>query len=354
MVDLTPHDRLHSIDALRGFSMILVVLGHVLLFMDLGVMNTPVSAVMTTFRMPLFFFVSGFFAFKPMHKWTSEVTINIVRRKACAQILCTFVFYTIYQICMRRDIFAWAEYGFRGYWFTIVLFQMFIWFLLFTGVARLFKREWVVTFLAISFAVSCAVCRESFDLMEARYMKIFSTQLFAQYFQYFAAGILARKYLHSFNRLLNNNGFRTISIVAYMLLLVLTLSPLHHAMNSFHRYLIIRNVAPYFGLLTLLIYFTSRSDYFSSKKTIPTTMCNIGRRTLDIYMLHYFFLPHLPIVAQYMGGSDMTSVQLIVAGAVCAVVVCLCMLISNVLRSSDILTEWLFGMRPTTKSVSNT
>lgn len=55
---------MYEFDALRGFSMVLVVMGHVLLSMNLGGYDTLLSSALLTFRMPLFFFVSGFFAYR--------------------------------------------------------------------------------------------------------------------------------------------------------------------------------------------------------------------------------------------------------------------------------------------------
>ena len=59
-----PKKRIGWIDALRGFTMILVVFSHVELFTF--ELDPPlfVNEVFISFRMPLFFFISGFIGYK--------------------------------------------------------------------------------------------------------------------------------------------------------------------------------------------------------------------------------------------------------------------------------------------------
>jgi len=89
--------RLQWIDAMRGFSMLIVVIGHVLLSMGIGGYDSFLSSVLLTFRMPLFFFVSGFFSFRAIEWWNRKRIGDILKRKFQAQILCTVVFLSVYQ-----------------------------------------------------------------------------------------------------------------------------------------------------------------------------------------------------------------------------------------------------------------
>ncbi len=91
-------DRMQWVDAMRGFSMIIVVLGHVLLSMGIGGYSSFLSSVLLTFRMPLFFFVSGFFSYRLINWWTRSRVFDILKRKVQAQVLCTIIFMSVYQI----------------------------------------------------------------------------------------------------------------------------------------------------------------------------------------------------------------------------------------------------------------
>ena len=123
--------RLRYFDALRGFSMIFVVFSHVVLF-SMGltdVKDSTVNWVIMTFRMPLFFFVSGFFAYRVCTKWTASLVGDVIKRKIQAQVIGTIVFCSLFLFCQGQGIFTWLHTGFQGYWFTITLFQMFLIFL---------------------------------------------------------------------------------------------------------------------------------------------------------------------------------------------------------------------------------
>ena len=72
----------------------------------------------------------------------------------------------------------------------------------------------------------------------------------------------------------------------------------------------------------------------------------VGRRTLDIYLLHYFLLPWgLGVVFPVFTESPMPVVELVCSFAVAVVVVSLCLLVSNIIRLSPFLAHWLFGVK---------
>lgn len=125
--------------------MILVVFGHVLLSMGFPTDSTILGSILLTFRMPLFFFVSGFFAFRVMDKWTIKLLKSILKRKIQAQIICTIVFYSLYQLCHSKTPLLFLTDGFSWFWFTIVLFQMFLIYMILAAVEKVLRKPIVVT-----------------------------------------------------------------------------------------------------------------------------------------------------------------------------------------------------------------
>lgn len=57
--------RYNQIDALKGFGMILVIIGH----MDLTLVGTSIGTFIYTFHMPLFFMISGYLSIKIYHSF---------------------------------------------------------------------------------------------------------------------------------------------------------------------------------------------------------------------------------------------------------------------------------------------
>lgn len=54
--------RLRVFDAMRGFSMLLVIMGHVMMLCGLEATDITLFGVIVTFNMPIFFLMSGYFA----------------------------------------------------------------------------------------------------------------------------------------------------------------------------------------------------------------------------------------------------------------------------------------------------
>jgi peptidoglycan/LPS O-acetylase OafA/YrhL len=102
-------------------------------------------------------------------------------------------------------------------------------------------------------------------------------------------------------------------------------------------------VVRYAGLLTVFIIFFSNEKYFSSEDRPCKWLRFIGRRTLDIYMLHVFLLPNLIYLNPYLTGKGMLLVQLVIALSAAIINIALCLCLSNMLRSSQFLSRWLFG-----------
>ena len=124
--------RMEWLDAMRGLTMILVVAYHVAQI-SFGVSERTSSSLpfLVLFRMPLFFFVSGFLAYKASFEWTVPNTLRLTWKKLKIQVLPALVFLCV-LIILRRPEF-WTPFMKAmhsptkgGYWFTWVLLQMFV------------------------------------------------------------------------------------------------------------------------------------------------------------------------------------------------------------------------------------
>ena len=72
----------------------------------------------------------------------------------------------------------------------------------------------------------------------------------------------------------------------------------------------------------------------------------VGTRTLDIYMLHYFFLPRfLMAYAPRLQAYDSRLLEFVVIMALSLVVLALCLITSFVIRLSPFLGHYLFGVK---------
>ena len=336
--------RIEWIDAMRGFSMIIVVLGHVLHGMGVGGYHSFLSSLLLTFRMPLFFFVSGYFSYRSIGWWNKTKLCDILKRKVQAQIICTIVFCTLFQYVMSYrfdDIYG-------GYWFTIVLFQMYIIYLAVSFWGRAIKRDLTVHVMLLLSVIAIGIMAK----------KPFSGFIWilccgdslCRYFQFFTVGIIAAKYKDVFFALLSKNSVITASILAWTVCMILWYSTWFQNFSSLCYSLVHDILVRYAGLITVVSVFYHHRDFFSGHSRCAFGAKYIGRRTLDIYMLHFFFLPNIGDMIPWIGRIDMISLQIIISVIFTVVILSLCLVISGILRESRTLSMWLFGMKPSKAS----
>ncbi|WP_297850700.1 acyltransferase [uncultured Akkermansia sp.] len=347
--------RLRYFDALRGFSMIFVVFSHVMV-LSMGltdVKDSMVNWVIMTFRMPLFFFVSGFFAYRVCTRWTASLVGDVIKRKIQAQIIGTIVFYSLFLFCHDQEVFYWLHGGFGAYWFTITLFQMFMIFLALSLLSRLFCSEHV---LDIGLLLVSSIYFLSFGMPAIKEFQasplgnILSCEHVITYFQFFALGIFCRKYWNKSAYLLTKNWLKTSSIVIFAACLIVIKS--NSYFQIFPPPILSKSVGilvRYAGLMVVVSFFFNKEKYFNEGHLTGSLLEYIGRRTLDIYLLHYFFLPNLKFLQPFLTTGNTVIIQLFIGITVSAAIITLCLLISNVLRSSNFLASWLFGVKPPPK-----
>ena len=336
--------RMQWVDAMRGFSMLIVVLGHVLLQMGIGGYDSFLSSVLLTFRMPLFFFVSGFFSYRAIKWWNRHKLLDILKRKFQAQILCTVIFCIIFQYAMTNGGSISFEHGFGGYWFTIVLFQMYIIYLLLSLISKGISRDIVIPSLiiiSIAFIGILVIYDRSSQIWE-----FLCWENLTKYMQFFSAGIICSKYRDRFFKLLENNTFITITIIGWIICMILWYNGgfqnKFSILYSFVHDIIVR----YFALFSVVICFFSKRNFFADASAYSKCLKFIGRRTLDIYMIHYFLLPNLSYLKDYLNTGNTLIIQILIGGGLTVAIVAVCLLISAILRKSATLEAWLFGVKP--------
>lgn len=346
-------ERINYIDSLRGLSMILVVLAHVFLFMSPHHWDgSPLAAILMSFRMPLFFFVSGFFAYRALDRWTGQVTGDIVVRKARAQLLCATVFFMLWQAIHHAPAFAFIEKGYDYFWFTIALFQMFMVYVGFVWLSKLLRRnivDWaLIALIVASLFGNFIVFRDGVGVTLSWHQVLV-------YWQYFAVGVLARRWWPFTQRMLDNDWFRAVVVVLFVGGCFLFYRDWYTAPHDLGEYLTQGVLHRYVGLFTVLIFFYQRAWYFDGNAAVARFLRFTGKRTLDIYMMHIFFIPHMSGLAWVTAiwAPDMAIVKLTIGLAIALAVTCVCLLCSQILRSSHFLAVWLFGVRRKPKTQKN-
>ena len=350
--------RIEFIDALRGFTMILVVLNHI---ETQGFVNEPsiIGRILMTFRMPLFFFISGYIAYKANKVWNLSNYILDCLKKIKVQLIPTLVFGLsfAYLIDKSNIITFFTDVHKLGYWFTLTLLSMFVIYytisIVFTKItnASIDNNKGLYAIVLIGL---CGVL----VIFDKLFLKIFPEQILlynalslsqvASYMPFFVCGIIASSYKQRFENIINNQYAITSVILMFIVITTSRILLLQYTGILTPKIeLCVKLAMGINGLLGIVIvykFFQSNQITFSQNNRLGRGLQYIGRRTLDIYVLHFFLIPDLSYLKEYMGSSS-TVVGLFTCLIVALMVVAVCLVISSVLRLSPILSQYLFGVK---------
>ena len=354
--------RLEWLDALRGFTMIMVVANHVLM-LGLGMTGKISSSIqfLVIFRMPLFFFVSGFLAYKTGLLWNWGTLGSLLGKKIRIQTIPTIVFFLFGAAILGKQfeptVMEWLKIPAKGgYWFTIVLLYMFVIYYLFCFFESWLQKKfpkvpsWLPIMLLFVIALCCyetCYLPKYFDWAQGHkgpsneFMNYSSFGHLFIYFPFFVYGNIVRRYWEQAQRVMDSKWFFPIIIV--IVIFAALDSQRWHTLRL--AWAIIPLTLARFMLLTIVfMYFRHYQQYFTKQTVIGASLQYIGRRTLDIYLIHYLFLPNLPTVGSFFNTYRHnfvldTSLSVFLA----LLVIGFSIITSNILRISPFFKKWLFG-----------
>ena len=327
--------------------MILVVICHVS-GICLGI-ESDISSFhlyLYEFRMPTFFFVSGFVLFKEDRKWNWNTVYQFICNKFRVQIITTIIFFFVYlhvnNISIIDGIYNDSKFG---YWFTYTLFIYFVsysfsqWFL-----HHLKLKSWQID--TLSFFLGLAIyflfqIRSIFNMLQINcdIVNILSMQHWGFFF-FFIIGTLIRKH---YNKVLVIIDLKYTMF--FLLSIYLGLNIFHNEMISNHL-ILFRFFTALSGVLIVFSFFYKNQEHFASDKLGGKCLQYIGRRTLDIYLIHNLILPkNLFYITSFLRVSPMPIIELTISLIISSLIISFCLALSKVLRLSPILAYLLFGIK---------
>ena len=338
------HGRILYIDAMRGFTMLLVVYHHVLLrcgYNDIFSFND----VFVVFRMPLFFFVSGFVLYNDKKIWDLKFSSQFLHKKFNVQIVSTLLFLLLSDLIFQNNVidslFSFVK---NGYWFTIALFEFFVLFALiefFICKFKIKKHESVILILfalVVVFTPFLSYILPSWNLNECKLYNLFGVKQF-YFFIYFIFGVLVRKHFGYFEKYVFSDKTFALFLIVFTLSFVC-----NYLYNSSTSLLIIaRLLGAFLGILIVFSVFKKYSS-FCETSFVGKSLQYIGRRTLDIYLLHYFFLPKNVLI--FLPDDIISPVsEFVVVGLFSIVTLFFSLVVSGIIRVSPSLAHLLFGVK---------
>lgn len=326
--------RIGYLDALRGLAILFVIEGHVRVFgMDIKSYDTLSALMLYSFYLPLFFFVSGYLAHK--ENLTKKDILRNGSKKFVFLVLPAISFSIGYNLLNHRDVLYPMYAGFGRYWFTITLFECFV---IYYMILLVFKCEKARTTILIIIAI--------IGILALSYKSIFGPKLIdtnhlCKYFYFFTFGILSKKYNSTYTVFIKNEYVKAFSIITFFVLLFLIdyqifPSPVFHLLRD----VLLRVL----GTLVIIILFASNASYFEGSGRAARILNEIGRKSLPIYLLQYFFLPDFSAFQDIITNMDQFTIHVIAAlYTVFVTVVCYVFII--VLEQSKFVRTYLLGLK---------
>lgn len=326
--------------------MILVVFNHVATFVwDVTDFSIPsVHIYLSQIRMPMFFFISGFVLYKAGTVWNWKHICQFLRKKFLVQIVPTIVFMTLFVhvmgLNMKEALFSYSK---EGYWFTYILFQYF----LFYAIAQFcFRRYANIVMLLAGIAllpIYHLPITNAIPIPET--VKGLLSITCWQYFLFFVIGSLVHKHFKQVEQWLDSSWLLMCCIVTYFVLNIyrdVLPGNGHGLIGGF----LIGLILTFTGLTVLFAFFRSNQSLFTKDKFMGVTLQYVGRRTLDIYLMHYFFLPReLGTVMPIFREHPMPLIEAACSFVIAILIVACCLLISKIIRLSPVLAHYLLGVK---------
>ena len=165
-----------------------------------------------------------------------------------------------------------------------------------------------------------------------------------KYYIYFMAGRLIHLNLENLLRYKYRDTLVSVVILGFLFLAVYNwYFNVELSGPLFHVNLIMFEL---FALLSVFVFFYKKRTYFSSSSRASKAITFIGRRTLDIYLLHYFFLPKdLSIFGNYFVNYPAPILEFTFSSIITILIVAVCLIVSEILRQSTFCRKWLLGAK---------
>ncbi len=338
------------LDLMKGIAIFLVVTGHVLTMCVRDIDRASLFKFIGEVHMPLFFFVSGFLS---MRRGSDGVVSRPSLGSRAVRLLVPMVAVSTLWIYWFPNSGLesplepgwsglWGSMWKNGYWFTLVLFEITV--LYVPATYALSRLRGVLGQVVFSVGYSALIFVLA-GLLPAAVAEATSLPLAAMFLPPFLAGAIAADRREAFLSWSRTSAVQTVSIPAAALLM--------GYVCWYWRYPAVPEWALPVGRsalhIALAIVAAGVLGRWSESGTRAVRLwCFLGRKSLAIYLLHYFFLFPLGFVRPWLEATDLAIVPLAaLSGAVAAAVICAVLVADYILSFSKPLALLLTGSKPT-------
>lgn len=334
-------ERIGYFDAMRGLAMLLVVVGHVFYFSFADPESLFFKVLSSELEIPLLFMVSGFLIRVP-----EQGIWRFLGKKGFMLCIPAAIFMTAYVwVTGGSQSVAWFDSSKDGYWFTFSLFQFIALFTVITLLVRTTRINRSVTntlLLIVSVIILfgslwCERYSESYPLLS-----LFGLAKF-KWFIYFVFGsIIAESGI--LTKEMSDKEVKWGGVILAVCLLLHLYTYKGGGINSIGSLNLWIMICTLTALIVVLMGFRRYTCWSESR--IGHKLQSIGRYSLDVYFIHYFFLPrNLPMVGEWFRVNSNPILEFAAALAIAAAVIAASLLVGRLIRLNPTLARWLLAAK---------
>lgn len=291
--------RLTHFDAIRGMTIMLVVLSHlsILVWNDFGLRQF--NTVPTLFRLAMFFFISGYFAYSD--NYTGELLRKRSRSRLISQFVPTVVLWCLFLLVGLHffpefnvfDGYGTADLPFdiskSGYWYTLTLVEQFF---IVVPLLYLFARysvptRWRLVSLLAVFAVCYGIHMvHGYRHLDHSLYNLLGLNKTFRYMLFFIMGMIAKMYQTDFHRLASN--FWVFFGALTVFVLFAANPPFLQFPGGAVASFMLGGLS---GIMVVTYLFIKLcSVQWTPVQKVVSLLSIAGTSTLEIYLLHWFII----------------------------------------------------------------
>ena len=342
-------NRIGYVDSMKGLAILLMVMGHVIAWQfpnPVAMLNdAPRSAMLVwriiySFHMPLLMFCSGLFALR-IKEYTLKNIVATIWKRFLTLIVPFFCAGLIQNIIKPNNPF--------DYWFLWMLFQFILIVMFIDWLCSLLPKyqQDVSSVLIIISALIVHVFYGKYAWLEQLpFLDLGHTNMYP----YFCMGVICARF-DLCTKWFSKNWVYTLALLIFGFLTYwCTIMGYHIPKQSITWCLI-----PISAIVVCVYLF--KKGLASNQSHSLMWLQDIGRHSLEIYIIHFFFLFRMYPVGDYVleqantngGGRTILFVQIITSFTASLIIIALSYIVMNVINKSNILSQILLGRKSETK-----
>ena len=339
-MNLQPKQRLQYFDALKAFTIFLVLWGHCIQYLLHSDSDSTIFRLIYTFHMPLFMMMSGYFSFSAIKRGFWESIITRARMLLLPVATLSFILAALYMFFRSENLIYKFFYLFGGtLWFLKTAFTCF----LLTRLCFLCGRYKYVAIIA-----TLIVSQTDIIYMHRFFYGFTSINIM---YPCFLIGLLIRNYWEYF--ISHCKQILYISFITFFVMLILfsrdsplsTINMLNIELEGFTSRFYSRFYELVTGFSGAIFFISLFSKLFNRKieNKMYDTVCYWGQNTLGIYILQFVYLEMLINGLVYFDNTNYFVFNFIIVPLVSLAVLLLCIVTINIVKKNKYSALLLLG-----------